>query len=140
MTDIHVSFETQLALNIEPTLLDIADDACMGQVVHLLQPLRPIHRETVYHDGQDEGGDYLVDEDDVDVLKDAEDGDAVADLGLLLKEIADKAVDRFEGGEEDEAETGTQVVAVGTGFLTEQEVDEDTEEILQDHEGYHRQK
>lgn len=107
VANVHVSLEAQFTFDIEPTLLDVADYARVGQVVHLLELLRTVYCEAVDHDGQDEREDYLVYEYDVDVLEDAEEADLVDHLGRLLEEVAHEPVDGLEGGEEDEGEALT---------------------------------
>lgn len=119
-----MSFESEVAVHVESTAIDVADDAGAAEVLSLFKFISTCDREAVDDDGEDQGDHDLVDDDHVDVLEDLEQSHRDVDVQrlLLLEQITHETVDRFKCYEEDETETVTQSVAVSHCLLFEQEI------------------
>ena len=134
-----VVLEAGPVLEVEPTAVDVANNAGVAQCFFLFGVVGLGYHEAVDYNCEENGYHDCVYDYGVDVFEDGEDGDGggVGVECVLLEEVADKAVDCTEGGEEDEGEAVAEGVAVAVYVLGEEEVEQDAEEVLQDDQRDH---
>lgn len=69
VTDALVPLESQLARQVEPTSLQIANDARTAQILLLLQFFSSGNSEAIDYYSQDKSNHHLVYDDYIDILK-----------------------------------------------------------------------